>query len=294
MNALRFAVLGHPIGHSLSPAMHRAALSALGLPHRYEAIDVPDEASLRARVEEVRAGILAGANITLPHKVAVLPMVCEVDESARVIGAANTLVRANGRVVAHNTDIAGLADDLRELEIVRVRRATVLGSGGAAMAAVAALQMLGAREIAVTSRSWTSREALAASPAASALEKLGAELLPFPKAAEAGLFGERATESDVIVQATPAGMRGVGSGESVASVVPWARMKKSALAYDLVYNPEATPFLQQAREAGLRARGGLGMLARQGARALTLWLNVSPDVATMQRAAARALSEVST
>lgn len=293
MTGLRFAVLGHPIGHSLSPAMHGAALAALGLPHRYEAIDVPDEASLRARVDEVRRGALAGANVTLPHKVAVLAMVDEVDESARAIGAANTLVRVKGRVVAHNTDIAGLADDLRALD-VRAREAAVIGSGGAAIAAVAALRRLGASEVAVTSRSWTSRGALAASLAASVLAKLGAEPLPFPSMAEGEPFHDRAARSDVVVQATPAGMRGVGSGESVARVVPWARMKKSAVAYDLVYTPATTPFLDEARGAGLRAHGGLGMLARQGARALTLWLNVTPDVATMQRAAERALSEVST
>lgn len=292
MRALRFAVLGHPIGHSLSPAMHGAALAALALPHRYEAIDVPDDASLRERVEEVRQGILAGANVTLPHKVAVLSMVDEVDESARAIGAANTLVRSRGRVVAHNTDIAGLADDLRSLDLT-ARKATVIGAGGAALAAIAALKSLGAEEITVTSRSFTSPEAILSSRAAKALSRLGAEPIPFPMAMGLALFHEKAAESDVIVQATPAGMLGGSSGESVAGIVPFRRMKKSALAYDLVYNPEMTPFLGRAREAGLRARGGIGMLARQGAHAFRLWLDVAPDVAIMQRAALRALSEVS-
>lgn len=292
MRALRFAVLGHPIGHSLSPAMHGAALAALALPHRYEAIDVPDDASLRERVEEVRQGILAGANVTLPHKVAVLSMVDEVDESARAIGAANTLVRSRGRVVAQNTDIAGLADDLRSLDLT-ARKATVIGAGGAALAAIAALKSLGAEEITVTSRSFTSTEAILSSRAAKALSRLGAEPIPFPMAMGLALFHEKAAESDVIVQATPAGMLGGSSGESVAGIVPFRRMKKSALAYDLVYNPETTPFLGRAREAGLRARGGIGMLARQGAHAFRLWLDVAPDVAIMQRAALRALSEVS-
>lgn len=293
MSALRFAVLGHPIGHSLSPAMHRAAFAQLGLPHSYEAIDVPDVEALRACVERVREGSLAGANVTLPHKIAVLELVDAIDESAQAIGAANTLVREGGGVVAHNTDIAGLADDLRDAGGV-VRKAVVLGAGGAGLAAIAAARELGAREIGVTSRSWTSAEAIAASESAEKVARLGAVPMVHPEEGRPSAFTDLAAEADLLLQATPAGTKGGPSGELVAAVIPWERVRTSALAYDLVYNPAETPFLRRARRAGLRARGGLGMLARQGARALASWLNVNPDVATMRRAAERALCEVST
>ncbi len=293
MSAFRFAVLGHPIGHSLSPPMHRAAFAQLGLPHVYEAIDVPNFEALRACVQRVRDGVLAGANVTLPHKIAVLDLVDEIDESARAIGAANTLVRKDGRVVAHNTDIAGLADDLRDAGVV-VQKAVVIGAGGGALAAIAAARELGAREIGVTSRSWTSAEAIVTSDAAKKVARLGAEPMSVPVEGRASAFVELAAEADLIVQATPAGTKGGPSGESVAAMIPWERVRPGALAYDLVYNPPETPFLRRARLSYFRAMGGFGMLSRQGAHALTSWLNVNPDVATMRRAAERALCEVST
>lgn len=292
MRALRFAVLGHPIAHSLSPPMHRAAFADLGLPHDYVALDTPDLAALASRLGDLREGWLHGVNITLPHKVSVLKLVDEADESALTIGVANTLVREGDRVVAHNTDIQGLADDLRAFG-ADAREALVIGAGGAALASVAALKRLGAGRIGVTSRSFSSPEAIAASPAAADLARLGAEIHLFRPADEGGSFAERALEASVILQATSAGMLGAAPGEGVARLIPWERVPKGALAYDLVYNPKATPFLIQAEGAGLQAIGGLGMLARQGARALGLWLNLSPDVAVMQRAAERSLFEVS-
>lgn len=296
---LRFAVLGHPIGHSVSPAMHRAALAALGLPHTYEAIDVPDDAALDARIDELRRGLLAGANVTVPHKLAALARADSVDASALSVGAANTLVRTPAGLVAHNTDAAGLADDLRAAG-GPFRRAVVIGAGGAAAAAVVALASLGASVVAVTTRSWTTSEALASSPSAAQMRTLGALPCLWPSessnaaASSVGRelrsqWGELTSLADVVIQATSAGMRGGAGGDDVASIVPWPRLAKEALAYDLVYNPPETPFLRSARAAGLRAVSGLGMLARQGARALALWLNVAPDVAIMREAAEREL-----
>lgn len=296
---LRFAVLGHPIAHSVSPAMHRAAFAALGLPHEYEAIDVPDEAALDARIEELRRGFLAGANVTVPYKVAVLAKVAGIDASAASAGAANTLVRADAGLVAHNTDVAGLADELRAIG-GPFRAAAVIGAGGAAAAAVLALSMVGANVIAVTTRSWSSSETLVGSPSAAQMRALRALPCVWPSAApnEAGSslsrelrlqWAEIASAADIVVQATSAGMSGGASGDDVAAIVPWRRLAKGALAYDLVYNPPETPFLRSARGHGLRAVSGLGMLARQGARSLALWLNVAPDVGIMREAAEREL-----
>jgi shikimate dehydrogenase len=297
---LRFAVFGHPIGHSVSPAMHKAALKGLGLPHTYEAVDVPDLEHLQSMVDAIRQGIIAGANVTVPHKRAVLDLVDRVDPSAKSIGAANTLVRSRGRVIAYNTDAAGLADELRALGAVG-RTAAVIGAGGGGRAAVAACMAIGANVVAVTTRSWQGSEELVGAESADEFRKMGALPCGWPVPRASGdpsthlsevmrlQWGDIAASSDLIVQATAAGMKGADRGDGVAAIVPWERLRKDALVYDIVYNPRETPFLRVARERGLRHAGGLGMLARQGAHSLALWLRVTPDIDIMRLAAERAL-----
>ena len=297
---LRFAVFGHPIGHSVSPPMHRAALKSLGLPHTYEAVDVPDLEHLQSMVDAIRQGILAGANVTVPHKRAVLDLVDRVDPSAKNIGAANTLVRSRGRVIAYNTDSAGLADDLRALGAVG-RTAAVIGAGGGGRAAVAACMAVGANVVAVTTRSWQGSEELVGAESADEFRRVGALPCGWPIPRTSGdpsthlsevmrlQWGDIAASSDVIIQATNAGMKGSDRGDGVAAIVPWDRLKKDVLVYDLVYNPRETPFLKIARERGLRHAGGIGMLARQGAHSLGLWLRIAPDIDLMRLAAEQAL-----
>jgi shikimate dehydrogenase len=297
---LRFAVFGHPISHSVSPAMHKAALSALSLPHTYEAIDVLDGEHLRQMVEAVKKGVLAGANVTIPHKTAVLDFVDRVDSSAEKIGAANTLVRNQGRVIAYNTDAAGLADDLRAVGAKTPRTVAIIGAGGAARAAVAASLALGANLIAVTTRSWDESESLVTSPRAEEFRALGALPCGWPLPVEGHgsthlseamrlQWGDIAASCDILIQASPAGMKGAGGGDPVASIVPWDRIRKDAFVYDLVYNPSETPVLRAAKEHGIAHAGGLGMLVRQGAHALSLWLKVNADVERMRAAAEKAL-----
>ncbi len=264
----RFAVLGDPIAHSKSPAMQGAAFRALGLPHTYEAIRATPE-DLPGLVAELRAGAFHGFNVTVPHKERILGLVDVCDDSARVAGAANTLVRrSDGRVAAYNTDAPALAAEIAGLveggRTFAGTRALVLGSGGAARAAIVALgQHLGASEIAVRARSFADparREAFAA----------GA---PYPVTTEPwrpSADDERRTFA--VVQATSAGMLGADVGEAVADVVAWQDLPPLAVAVDVVYSPRDTPFLRAARGRGLRATDGLGMLARQGALALELWL----------------------
>jgi len=293
---LRFALFGHPIGHSVSPSMHKAAFKALDLPHTYEAVDVPDLEHLQSMVDSIRQGIFAGANVTVPHKRAVLELVDRVDPSARNVGAANTLVRSRGRVIAYNTDSAGLSDDLRALDAVG-RTAAVIGAGGGGRAAVAACIALGANVVAVTTRSWQGSEALVGSDIAEEFRSMGALPCGWPVARDGGdpsshlsdvlrlQWGDIAATSDLIIQATPSGMKGADRGDAVAALVPWERVRSDVLVYDLVYNPRETPFLRAARARGLRHAGGIGMLARQGAHSLSLWLHVTPDVDVMRQAA---------
>ena len=296
----RFALLGHPVAHSVSPAMHRAALASLGVQGTYDAVDVADEAALRERIGDLRYGLFGGANVTLPWKIAALDASDDVDASAREVSAANTLVVRDGRVVAHNTDAAGLADDLRALGAVG-RTAVVIGAGGGALAAVVACRALGAGLVAVTSRSFTSSDTLLESPAADRLRALGALPCPWP-AIEPGATSSKASQAlrlqltdiaasaDLVVQATSAGMTGAAPGEPVAAIVPWSALRRDVLVYDLVYTPRETPFLRAARAEGLRASHGLGMLARQGARSLALWTGRQVDAEVMRLAAERALA----
>jgi shikimate dehydrogenase len=297
---LRFAGSGHPKVRSIVPAMQSAALRALGLPHTYEEIEVPNPTRLAAFVDALRQGVYAGINIGPPHKRAVLDLVDRVDDSAGKIRAANTLVRSGGGITAHDTETVGLTSDLRALGAVG-RTAVIIGSGGGASAAVAACVALGAQLVAVTARAWSSSEALVTSPVAEHFRTLGALPCIWPVASQ-GQTSSRQSEalrlqwadvaagSNVIIQATSAGMRGGDPGGAIATMIPWNRVSRDALAYDLVYNPPVTPFLQAARERGVRAVNGLGMLARQGANALSLWLKVTPDVEIMRLSAVKALS----
>jgi shikimate dehydrogenase len=289
--SLRFALFGHPVQHSMSPAIHAAAYGALGLPHRYELVDLPDEAALAHAVAAVRRGEIAGANVTIPWKRAALGLADRVDPVAASVGAANVLRRdADGRLVAHNTDIPALSREVSAL-VPEPETAVVLGSGGASIAAVAALRALGAR-VTVSARRWTSAVPRAQWAYAEAFLKLDAELVEWSThtATVAEPLGRALRSADVIVQGTSAGMHGADSGAAIAAIVPWRELRRGAVGYDLVYNPPDTEFVKAAHAAGVRASHGLGMLVGQAALAIELWLGVLPPLEPLREAAELALS----
>jgi shikimate dehydrogenase len=279
MTTRRFAVVGDPVAHSRSPAMHAAAYRALGLPHTYEAVHATPR-ELPQIVDALRRGIYDGLNVTVPHKERVLALADELDPGARVIGAANALVRSPGeRVVAHNTDAPALAAELGRLAGPLQRwtgaRALVLGSGGAARAAIAACRELGVGEIVVRARAFEDPSRLA--------QFVGAAPAPItPQPWRASPPSE--AETVAVVQATSAGMKGADPGEVVADAVAWKDLPVGAVAIDVVYAPRDTPFLRAARAQGMRCDDGLGMLARQGALAFELWLGVPAPLDVMRAA----------
>jgi shikimate dehydrogenase len=264
---LRFALLGDPVVHSKSPAMHAAAYAALGLPHTYEAIRATP-GDLHRLFIELENGTFAGFNVTVPLKRAVLPHVRTSAPTALLVGAANTIVnKAPFGVIAHNTDVPALAAELRALapEVTdwSGTRALVLGAGGVARAAVVALRSdLGVSEVVVRARK------------PGGLEDLNVGTIqPLSPVGPAGRAGP-ATDFrfDVVVQATSAGMIGADSGDELASVVDWHMLPDRAVVLETIYAPAETPFLRAARDRSLRSANGLGMLARQGALAFEIWL----------------------
>jgi shikimate dehydrogenase len=272
--------------------MHAAAFRALGLPHVYEKIETSPE-ELADRVQALRRGDFAGLNVTVPHKQKVLKLVDEVHASARATGAANTLVRMpDGRVRAHNTDMPAIADELSRLagNATRLRGGVgiVIGTGGAARAAIVALAshlvlgrvLVRGRSLAETGHAVAYvREIdriLAASGGRGVAVALGADGLHAPDKEDARLVA--------IVQATSCGMKGAAPGDVVAEAVRWEQVPPGAVALDVVYAPQRTPFLERAKARGLACDNGLGMLARQGALAFELWLGVPPPIAIMRSA----------
>ena len=286
--------------------MCSAAFAAMRMPHVYTAIDVPGPAGLARIADDLRAGVLAGCNVTLPYKRAVLDHADARADTAEEAGAASVLTVERGRVIAHATEAEALVRDIDALWSQKATgpprlRAAIIGSGGAALAALVACRRLGFRVVTMTSRSWTNTETIFDAPAAQRARALGALTAPWPlpdEAAPAGKlsqalrlqWGELVAQADCVIQATSAGMAGADPGEDVSAVVPWDLLPPHALAYDVVYNPRLTAFLRAARARGLAATDGLGMLVRQAALSIEIWTGSAPPLDRMRRAAEEALA----
>jgi shikimate dehydrogenase len=284
----RLGVLGWPVAHSRSPAMHTAALAAVGLGDwTYQRLPVPP--SLFAEtVRALGAAGFVGANVTIPHKHAALALADRASEAARAIGAANTLTFAgDGAIVADNTDAPGLIAAMGRSP--SGLRALVLGAGGSARAAVWALREAGAREVLVYNRTPARAQELA--------RALGARAVPRPQAA------------DVIVNCTSVGLERHASGPLRQPAGPARRsagavqrsasepdtlnqlaltldlIGESSYVVDLVYREGTTPLVAAARERGVPTLDGLDLLVAQGALSFELWTGRPAPLDVMRRAA---------
>jgi shikimate dehydrogenase len=269
-------VMGWPVAHSLSPAMHNVVLHRLGLNWCYLPLPVPP-----ARVAEAVQGAAAlgfrGVNVTVPHKQSVMAGLDEITPEARAVGAVNTIVisrREDGKahLSGHNTDVLGFTGSLRAggFEPAESRLAWVVGAGGSARAVVYGLLAAGCGEVIVLNRTESRAEQLVADLGFAGEGRLRAAAL------ESGRLVALAKEADLLVNTTTLGMWPT-TERSIWPEGP--QLPASLTVYDLVYNPLETQLLSQTRRAGARAIDGLGMLARQGALALELWLDDPLDVA---------------
>jgi shikimate dehydrogenase len=264
------AIIGHPVRHSLSPALHNAAFRALALDWAYLAFDIPP-GEAPAALEAVRTLGIDGLNVTMPHKRDVAAEVDELSDAARALDAVNTVVRIGDRLIGHNTDGQGFVDALRIDENIDVAgmSCAVVGSGGAARAVVQALAAAGAAEIAVVARR------------ADAAEEVTALAPGVASVSSARAIGDVV----LVVNATPVGMDNVVGIDPAALPFDAGLIHPGHIVADLVYDPLVTPLVAEARRRGAVAINGLGMLLHQAAGAFRLWTGQDAPLATMSAAA---------
>ena len=270
------AVIGDPVRHSLSPAIHNAAFQALDLDWVYVAMPVPD-GEARDAIRGMRALGIDGLNVTMPHKSEVARAVDRLTPMAKALGAVNTVTRIGDQLVGDSTDGEGFVNALQQDEGVEVegRRFLVLGAGGAARAIVKAVADAGAAEIVVVARR---------PDQATRCARLGGG---------AGRTGaiERAKDADVVVNATPVGMGEVVELDGAPSLpIDPELLSPGQLVVDLVYEPLVTPLVAAAKARGIAAVNGVGMLIHQAALAFRQWTGEDPPLAAMSAGALAALS----
>ena len=278
-------VIGYPAQQSLSAVFQQAAFSHLGLDLRYEVWATPAE-RLAEVVQGLRAPDRLGANVTIPHKEAVLPLMDETDEVARRVAAVNTIVNRQGRLHGHNTDVGGFLRALREDGGFDPagRRAVIAGAGGAARAVAVALCEAGARTVTVMNRT-PDRAAKLVSDLREAAGHTVLDSLP----AEGAAWWSALGGGDLLVNCTSVGS--AGSAEESESPVPVDVIHPGLLIYDLIYRPAETLLMATARARGAQVLGGLPMLIYQGAESFRIWTGLEAPIDIMFAAARKALAE---
>ncbi|NUU77819.1 shikimate dehydrogenase [Paenibacillus xylanilyticus] len=266
-------VMGDPIGHSKSPAMHNAALEAAGVNGLYMPLHVRPE-QLEAAVKGIVALGYRGVNVTIPHKEEVMQYLDVIDESARLIGAVNTIVNEGGKLTGYNTDGIGYVRSLKEEAVPDLsgKQIAVLGAGGAARGVIYALALEKPERISILNRT-----AERASMLASDLRGHGMGDITGSGMEEAAAV---LASADIVINTTAAGMHPHVDDVPVNPEL----IREGTAVSDLIYNPLETRLLREARMRGCVVHGGLGMFVYQGAVAFEHWLGIPAPVETMRRA----------
>ena len=266
-----YGLLGHPLGHSLSPLMHNAAFSHLGINAEYKLFDVPPQDL--DKFFSLTSGDICGLNVTVPYKEKVLGL-AELDGDSlylKKVNALNTLVRCSGGWRGFNTDIPGFIRHLREGFDPEGKKAAILGAGGASRAVVYALASSGVKEMVVFD----------VDPLKSmAVSKMIKEVFPgYPISAVARPEELRLEDKELLVNATPAGLKG---GDPCA--IDPGLLHGGLFVYDLIYNPQETKLLKEAKAKGARTLNGLGMLLYQGALSFEYFTGKTAPIEVMRSA----------
>ena len=276
-------VIGYPLAHSLSPALQQAAFDQLGYDAHYEAwLTQPER--LAKVVESLRSNDYLGANVTIPYKEAVIPLLDEIDTMARRTKAVNTIVNRNGLLHGHNTDVVGFLRALREDASFDPAgaRVVVLGAGGAARAVTFSLLQERADSITVVGRDFIRTTRLVEDLADYANGGVTRALPNSYDSLAAALQG-----CHLLINCTPVGM--AGPATEGGTPLPVELIPSSGLVIDLVYNPRDTALLSAARDRGAKVLSGLAMLIYQGAASFELWTGRLPSTEVMLHAASGAL-----
>ncbi|NER21829.1 MAG: shikimate dehydrogenase [Symploca sp. SIO1C2] len=268
-------VIGDPVEHSLSPVMHNRAIASLGVDYVYLPLPIKPE-DLAVAIAGFKAIGLVGFNITIPHKQAIMPLLSEVSDIAQGVGAVNTVYRTNSGWWGTNTDVAGFISPLQALNRDWSQtKVVVLGYGGAARAVVVGCTQLGCTKIHVIGRN----------PQKLSQFQQSWDSTNLPVSINIHLWQqlpELISQADLLVNTTPVGMY-PDIDRSPVEEATIQRLSAKAIAYDLIYTPSTTKFLQQAQQQGAVTLNGLEMLVQQGAAALKIWLGQTPPVDIMRQ-----------
>lgn len=266
-------IIGYPVEHSLSPAMQLSALNKAGLDYSYIAMPVVPE-NLTNAITGLKSLNFCGFNVTIPHKINIINCLDSIDENAKMIGAVNTVVNKNGKLLGYNTDSIGFISSLKNHGFsIDKKNAVLLGAGGAARAVIWGLISAGISTLCLGVRNVSKAE-----PLIHIFEKfLTIEVFHWNDEQ----FQQKLKEADLLVNTTPLGMH---PRVDEMPPVDWSLVLPQAFVYDLIYTPETTKFLQMAKANHNTTINGEGMLVEQGAAAFKLWTDVDADTKIMHQA----------
>ena len=262
-----YAVIGDPIDHSFSPALHNASFAFLRLDCTYIAYRIP-KGELDAGVSDLKKIGISGFNVTIPHKVEMMRLLDEADEECRTVGATNTVVNTDGNLKGYNTDVDGFLDPIWKRKIdCSGADVLLVGAGGAARAVVAGFAKEKARRITVANRTAKNAEDLSGFA-----RKLGME----SDTTDIAGAGEVASRYRFIVNATSVGLKGIGLPLSTKNIT------KDSIVYDIVYKPVETPLILGAKEKGASIIYGWEMLIAQAMKSFEIWTGLKAPYEAMK------------
>ena len=273
-------IFGYPISHTLSPAMHNAVIKALGLDMVYLPFEVKPS-NLKEAINGIKSLGIIGVSITIPHKESVIRFLDDISEEARLVGAVNTIVNKDRKLVGYNTDGSGYMASLKE-ELgfnPKSKRIIIIGAGGAARGILAALATQKPKSITVANRTL--------SRAVSLIKAFKGKFRDTRFEAinlDDNMLKMSFNSVDLLINTTSVGMK-----QSKALKIPLETLPKIAIVSDIIYNPLETLLLKKAKKFGLTTHGGLGMLVHQGARSFKLWTGMDAPMNVMRKAALKAL-----